>query len=767
MNLTASIHFPDYAAKVWWVMVAGCAARFSAERSVGDAAASFTFWVVIFAVCWILRASLSRGNDAFPKLEKAGNAVAVVGMVLFLFQLTAAGIMPALLTLLIATQVAMFVVAAKRLHILLIVAAAFGNVLFAAAESRSALFLLCAAWFTLAVLSVLAFDVRSARVAAAVAKSTATLRSGSGSGAFAAAVLLIAIPLYLFLPKPAGLMLGGLKAQSAHDYRDHGKTDQSASSQSDQNSAQTNEDATPQHSPNPSEGGNSSDLSSADNVEELPEEVSSDNFDVSQVVRDRAIANNIVMYVKSSQAVNLRGKIYDRFANNRWYRDQHDAERHELVSGNWERADARGSTSIQQTIEVVSDIDAVLVHAPGLSRLRFPAPSIREYDDGVFELPREIRADTAYSVESRVDVFDGRYVDVSPRRRLMTPYLLLPDNASERMQALAQQVTANATTAVEKAVALEKHLRDNYQYSFDTIQYQGYTPIDWFLFEGKRGHCEYFASALAIMLRSVGVPSRLATGFSLGERNPMTGYYEVRTMNGHAWVEAYIPERGWMMLEPTPFYPLPMPESRSQVAAELDRYLDALAEQGETVDPTSLKTQIVGGIRDVWAVSRHVSKQVTLQIAALGWWLPLGIALAIVLGLCAYLAWQLSLDVRSNRQVQTLLQPQPGGSIRDAALATATALDLASAHRGFERRPYQTMQQYFGYLHELDSATSREFADVFDAVRYGDDELQLSADAIDNVAALVRNSLVRESYPRLVGTLKRWQASLANMMPGR
>jgi transglutaminase-like putative cysteine protease len=761
MNITAAIHFPDYAAKVWWVMVAGCAARFSAERSGGDAAASFAFWAVMFAVCWILRSSLSRTPNSLPKLEKAGNAVAVVGMVLFLFQLTAGGIMPALLTLLIATQAAMFVVAAKRLHILLIIAAAFGNVLFAAAESRSALFLLCAAWFTLAVLAVLAFDVRATRATEAVAKPATALRSSSGSGAFAAVVLLIAIPLYLFLPKPDGLMLGGLKAQSAHDYRDYGEGDPR---ESGRNGSSSDEDIAPQQSPNPS-----SDLSESTSVESAdePAESESDNFDVSKVQRDRAIANNIVMYVKSSQPVNLRGKIYDRFSNNRWYRDQHDVERHELVSGNWERADAQGSTSIQQTVEVVSDIDSVLVHAPGLSRLRFPAPSIREYDDGVFELPRAIRADTAYSVESRVDVFDGRYVDVSPRRRLMTQYLLLPDNASERMQALAQQVTASAATATEKAFALEKHLRDNYQYSFDTIQYQGYTPIDWFLFEGKRGHCEYFASALAVMLRSVGVPSRLTTGFSLGERNPMTGYYEVRAMNGHAWVEAYIPERGWMMLEPTPFFPLPTPESRSQVAAELDRYLDALAEQGETVDPESLKTQIVGGIRDAWAVSRHVSKQITLQIGALGWWLPLGIALAIAIGLCAYLAWQLSLDVRSNRQVQALLQSQPGGSIRDAALATATALDLASTHRGFQRRPHQTMQQYFGYLHELDSATSREFADVFDSVRYSDDEPPVSVDAIDNVAAIIRQSIVRESYPRFAGTLKRWRASLQSVVPGR
>ena len=73
-----------------------------------------------------------------------------------------------------------------------------------------------------------------------------------------------------------------------------------------------------------------------------------------------------------------------------------------------------------------------------------------------------------------------------------------------------------------------------------------------FLFETKTGHCEYFASAMAIMLRLQGVPARLVTGFSATNKNPLTGYFEVRALDAHAWVEAYFPAHGWVTFEPTP-----------------------------------------------------------------------------------------------------------------------------------------------------------------------------------------------------------------------
>lgn len=762
MNLVAPIDFQRYAAKVWWVMLAGCAARFAADSSDGYALAWFAFWLFFFGMSWLLRVALARGKNAKSNLEKAGNAIAAIGIAVFAIRFSAGDVMPALLSLLLATQAAMFIVAHKRIHVLLILAAAFGNVLFAAAMSRSAWFLPCAAWFTFATLSVLAFDVRMTREAQSAAIPVDAPKARSGSAVFAVCVLAIAVPLYLFIPKPAALMLGGMSAQTAHDYRDDIDTsaeearDGSSQSEQAENSASDSDIGSPE-SLEDSTG-------TASEPSDSPKDTG-DSFDVNDVQRDRSLANNIVMYVKSSQPVNLRGKIYDRFASNRWHRSTHDMQRHELISGNWERSDSRGSTAILQTVEVVRHLDSTLVHAPGLSRLRFPAPSIREYDDGVFELPRPILGETTYSVESRIDVFDGRYVDVAPRRRLMTEYLLLPDDITPRVRELAKNITARDGSPFEKAVALESHLRSRYEYSFETIQYQGFTPIDWFLFEGKRGHCEYFASALAVMLRSVGIPSRLATGYSLGERNPLTGYYEVRALNGHAWVEAYIPDRGWMMLEPTPFYPLPTPESRNQIAAELDRYLDMLAEQNRAIDPNSVRTQVIAQLRDTWATLRHVSKWAVEGIVALGWWMPIAGASVLLLSALFYLAWLWIVDERDNREAFSLLRAKTDLN-RDKTLSVQHALELIAAPRGFGRRVNTTVQQYIARLHARDPKTPLEFADAFDEARYAEGGPVYDQSAIA-MEATVTAAIAMEPHPRFRAALRRWSQRLTDWIPAR
>jgi hypothetical protein len=121
-----------------------------------------------------------------------------------------------------------------------------------------------------------------------------------------------------------------------------------------------------------------------------------------------------------------------------------------------------------------------------------------------------------------------------------------------RIAALAQEVAGNAASPEEAAVLLERHLMDSYAYSTGFVGLAGDNPLEEFLFRHRQGHCELFASALVLMLRSQGIPARLVTGFLGGELNPLTGYYVVRQSNAHAWVEAYLPESGWRILDPTP-----------------------------------------------------------------------------------------------------------------------------------------------------------------------------------------------------------------------
>lgn len=123
---------------------------------------------------------------------------------------------------------------------------------------------------------------------------------------------------------------------------------------------------------------------------------------------------------------------------------------------------------------------------------------------------------------------------------------------SPRVAELAAEV-AGEGTAWEQAQRIESHLASEYAYSLDFLgQGGGDDPIEAFLFDRREGHCEYFASSMVLMLRSVGVPARLATGFLGAEHNPLEDYWVVRQSNAHAWVEAHLPERGWTMFDPTP-----------------------------------------------------------------------------------------------------------------------------------------------------------------------------------------------------------------------
>jgi len=131
-------------------------------------------------------------------------------------------------------------------------------------------------------------------------------------------------------------------------------------------------------------------------------------------------------------------------------------------------------------------------------------------------------------------------------------YLQLPEQLDPRVRTLAEEVTAAAGTSYDKAKTLEAYLSSHYLYTLQLPAQVPRDPIGNFLFERKRGHCEYFASALAIMLRTLGMPARLVNGFRGSEFNRMTGRYVVRARHAHTWVEVYFPGFGWVPFDPTP-----------------------------------------------------------------------------------------------------------------------------------------------------------------------------------------------------------------------
>lgn len=151
-------------------------------------------------------------------------------------------------------------------------------------------------------------------------------------------------------------------------------------------------------------------------------------------------------------------------------------------------------------------------------------------------------------------------------------YLQLPDHFSPKIEALAIEITEQHDNPYSKTNAITRYLRLNIAYarSIPPIP-AGMDPIEWFLFDGKTGFCNYYATAQVLMLRSLGIPSRLAVGFAEGEYDPQTDTYTVRQYNSHAWPEVYFVEYGWVAFEPTVSEaPLFLPAVRQPADDELE-----------------------------------------------------------------------------------------------------------------------------------------------------------------------------------------------------
>ena len=130
-------------------------------------------------------------------------------------------------------------------------------------------------------------------------------------------------------------------------------------------------------------------------------------------------------------------------------------------------------------------------------------------------------------------------------------YLQVPENIRSEVQALAEQVTAEQTTAYDRAQAITFYLRQEIEYSASlAVPPKGRDPVLWVLFNSKEGFCVYYASAEVMMLRSLGIPARMAVGFAEGEPRP-DGSFNVRKLDAHAWPEVYFPGVGWVEFEPT------------------------------------------------------------------------------------------------------------------------------------------------------------------------------------------------------------------------
>jgi transglutaminase-like putative cysteine protease len=195
----------------------------------------------------------------------------------------------------------------------------------------------------------------------------------------------------------------------------------------------------------------------------------------------------------------------------------------------------------------------------------------------------------------------------------MDKYLALPE-LDGRIAKLAEDITTSAPSNYDKALALERYLSTHYGYTLELPHNFTQDPVANFLFDRKMGHCEYFASAMAVMLRSLHIPSRIITGFRGGEYNDLTGQYVVRASDAHSWVEAYFPGYGWISFDPTPSRTLPTRSGWSRIRLYIDAAAsfwrewiinyDASHQRSLGRDAASTSRRFLDDVRR-WAVQQH------------------------------------------------------------------------------------------------------------------------------------------------------------------
>jgi len=254
-----------------------------------------------------------------------------------------------------------------------------------------------------------------------------------------------------------------------------------------------------------------------------------------------------------------RGRTYDYFAKGQWYTTGTTREDYSpasdistLINGE-QRGLARFVFNTGQTTSTLlySPAEPVWVSRPGVTRT-IPAGTRKDIISWS-ALPALLAGET-YQVDAVLNnpnIAQLREAGEDYPQWVTDKYLQLPANFSSRIRQLATDITAQSLTPYDKAVTITRYLRDNIEYR-PTIEKtpRNKDTLEWILFEYKQGYCVYYASSEVLMLRSLGIPARMAVGFAQGERSA-ENTFTVRSFHAHAWPEVYFPGIGWVEFEPT------------------------------------------------------------------------------------------------------------------------------------------------------------------------------------------------------------------------
>ena len=264
------------------------------------------------------------------------------------------------------------------------------------------------------------------------------------------------------------------------------------------------------------------------------------------------LTDRVVMTVDAQQGRFWRAVAYDFYTGNGWRTTETDkVDRINPTVLARERVDATFEMLVPQQNLLFAANEPVRASVP----YQFQTGADKTYSTALRAV-RGGQASAKYTVTSYVSVADKaalRRASTTYPDYIRQKYLQLPSTLPQRVRDLAHKAASDQGDPYTKAEVIESYLRTTYRYA-PTVRAPppGRDPVDFFLFDLKEDFCEYFASAMVVMLRELGVPARIVEGYSTGTLDPSTGKFVVKELDAHAWVEVYFPLYGWIEFEPTP-----------------------------------------------------------------------------------------------------------------------------------------------------------------------------------------------------------------------
>ncbi len=225
-----------------------------------------------------------------------------------------------------------------------------------------------------------------------------------------------------------------------------------------------------------------------------------------------------------------------------------------------------------QTFYVAQPMANLIFATAYPTQVWFPDKQLFIGDDGSIRTGVAMTPGAVYTVVSADDQATPAEMEAAPDavdRSGMSSYLALPANRYGRVRALAESITARSRTPYAKVIALEDWMAAHVRYSTDIPPLPaGVDAVDQFLFGTRVGYCEQISTALAVMLRTLGIPTREAIGYVPGPYDPLTDLYEVQAKDAHAWVQVWFPGVGWQSFDPTADVPLAPPDPGAVLLAD-------------------------------------------------------------------------------------------------------------------------------------------------------------------------------------------------------